>query len=203
MRLNGNNDFHMQLEMLRENLANNGSARCVAPGMYCWDGGGQASYWLGTEDTSYVSLIIDTNTNGRYRKVTMTSKNPDIPGGTPPFASDAYALINSDAKCANLVFTSDEMLSDSGAKLWKNVAASGQHVGVYDTADSKYVLKHVSTPAELADYIGGEDMGRYLFVLSESRIEFQGTRHAFSILELKRNAGYPLFLQQKARGKVL
>lgn len=33
MRLNGNNDFHMQLEMLRENLANNGSARCVAPGM--------------------------------------------------------------------------------------------------------------------------------------------------------------------------
>ena len=198
-RLNGGNDFEAQLEMVRENLKYNPDVETVAPGVFKTQNDTQTTYWVGDASATDVSLIVDTSSQGNYQKVEYTSKNPRIPTGTPPFVSDLYILIKQDASNNNLVFTSDEFLSDGGEKLWKTLVSKGYHVGVYDTTAHKYALTKVNTPAELSNYLGDADRRKYIFVLSESIQHIRGVIHSFNLMEMKRLSGYPLFENFKKR----
>jgi hypothetical protein len=84
------------------------------------------------------------------------------------------------------------MLSADAVKLWTRIANQGNHISVYDTQASQYVLNPVMSSDELSKYLGDHNHSRYVFVLSESKEQYVGTRHAIGLMELKRNAGYPL-----------
>ena len=193
VRLNGSNDFGAQLEMIRENLRYNPQVTKLAPSVYKTENGSQITYWYGDQDAKTVQLICDVNMHGNFVKVELTSKNPSIPPGNPPYASELYAIIKDDSTNKNLVLTSDQFLSDEGTKIWARLLTAGHHIGVYDTQSKKYVLTSVENVEQLSQYIGDFSMAKYIFVISESIQEHRGVKHAFDLLELKRNCGYPLF----------
>jgi hypothetical protein len=193
VKLNGSNDFGAQLEMIRENLLYNPQVTNVAPDVYKTENGTQITYWYGDQYAKTVQLIVDVNVHGNFVKVELTSKNPSIPTGNPPYASDLYTIIKDDSKNKNLVLTSDQFLSDEGARL----LSTGHHIGVYDTKSNRYVLTSVENAGQLSQYIGDFPMAKYIFVISESIQEHRGVKHAFALLELKRNCGYPLFKVNK------
>lgn len=192
-RVNGNNSFAAQLVMIRENLQYNSNVIKLEPDVWKTQNGDQITYWAGTADASTVQLIVDTEQHGSFRKVILTSKNPQISAGNPPFAGDLYVIIKEDALAVNLVFTSDEFLSDSGIKLWQNIVTKGYKVAVYDTLSRQYVLSQVTKPDDMLAFLGDADKRKYIFVMSESTQHIRAVIHSFSIMDLKRQAGYPLF----------
>lgn len=195
--LNGGNSFGAQLEMIRENLKYNNNVTAIAPSVWKTQNGDQITYWAGSADASIVQLIVDTEQHGSFRKVILTSKNPAISAGSAPFACDLYVIIKEDALATNLVFTSDEFLSDGGIKLWQNIVTKGYKVAVYDTSSRQYVLSQVAKPDDMLTYLGDADKRKYIFVMSESAQQIRGVMHSFAIMDLKRQAGYPLFENYK------
>ena len=191
--LNGGNDFEAHVEMLRENLRYNAEVDQLSTNVFKTTNGAQTTYWIGDAKAASVSIIVDTTSHANFRKVELTSKNPSIPAGAAPFASNLYMIIKDDSSSENLVFTSDEFLSNDGEKLWNRLANSGGVVSVYDTSINQYVLKSIQNKNELSNYLGDTDKRKYLFVLSESIQEARGAIHSFAIMELKRKANWPLF----------
>lgn len=195
--LNGGNDFQAQLEMIRENLQYNDEVTELAPSVYKTQNGDQTTYWVGDAEAEMVSLIVDTEQHGSFRKVVLTSKNPEIAAGTPPFASDLYVIIKEDSATDSLVFTSDEFLSSDGTKLWQRIVSQGYKVAVYDTQAHQYVLSQVTDPESMLAYLGSADKRKYIFVMTESMKRLRGVIQSFAIADLKRRAGYPLFEEYK------
>lgn len=189
-RVNGSNDFAALLEMLQENLSYNDDVTEVNNGVFKIQNGSQITYWVGDKDAKNVSIIVDTEDNGNFRKVVYTAKNPKISGA--PFASDVYMTIKNDAMTDSLVFSSDELISDDAARLWQRLVTHGHNIAVFDTTTHKYELTHVSTAQDLKKYFGDSTKQRFIFVMSESIETIRGTIHSVALMELKRNAGYPL-----------
>lgn len=192
-RAPGINGFQAQLEMIQENLDYDVDVISVSAGVFKIDTDEQTTYWVGNKDATTVSIIVDTTIDGNFCKVVLSSKNPTLLPGSKPYASDLYLIIKEDIKPYHLVFTSDELLSDDGERLWKGLIKRGNPVSVYDTSTHKYVLSPVDNEQDLTNYIGGPDKRKYVFILSESQCEQRGIIGSFAIMEIKRNAGYPLF----------
>lgn len=188
----GSNDFEAQHQMLEELLSDGAEPEQISNGVYKLTTGNQLTYWVGDANAASVSIIVDTEVNGNFCKVVLTSKNPAIAPKSPPYASDLYLLIKQDLSMLNLVFTSDSMLSADAIKLWSRLANQGEHISVYDTQASQYVLSPIETVDELSKYLGDHNSSQYVFVLSESIQEFKGIAHSVALMELKRKAGYPL-----------
>jgi len=188
----GSNDFAAQRQMLEELLSDGAEPEQVGDGVYKITSGNQLTYWIGDQLASRVSIIVDTEVFGNFCKVVLTSKNPKIAAGSPPYASDLYLLIKQDLATLDLVFASDSILSNDAVKLWNRLADQGKHISVYDTQSSKYVLNSINSAKDLNRFLGGQDSGRYVFVLSESADHARGLTHWVALMGLKRNAGYPL-----------
>lgn len=197
--VNGKNDFWTQLEMLRENLKNNTNISKLVKGVHKNTIGHQITYWIGDSDANKVDIIVDTEIHGKFCKVTLTSKNPNIPKGSVPYASQLYLIIKEDISTLDLVFSSDNIMSDDAIKLWKRMASSGHAISVYDSQTSKYELTPIASISDLEKYIGGPDKARYTFVLSENMEYQRSTIHSVNIMELKRIILYPLFEEYKHR----
>lgn len=191
-RIPGGNDFEAQLEMLHELIAEGYYVTAVSGSVFKIYATDQITYWSGTADAETVSMIVDTTVSGNFCKVVLTSKNPAIPAGSAPYASDMYLLIKQDLSGNSLAFASDELMSDDAVKLWKRLSARGNTISVYDTSTHQYALNAVSDASELESFIGGPENQKYIFVLSESREHYIGTRHAIRLMELKRQSGYPM-----------
>jgi len=191
-RANGSNPFNAQAEMIRINLMMGMDAVEVEDNVFKQVDGIRTTYWVGSNDASNVSLVVDTETKGHFKKVALTSKNPDLPKGSPPFASDLYLIICRDSKQNGLVFTSDETVSTQGERLWKGLVRNGNHISVYDADSDKFVLNAVKSEDELDEYLGDSDKKRFVFVLSESHEYGRSFIHHVAIMELKRNCGYPI-----------
>ena len=191
MRVNGSNDFDAQLEMVRENLKYNNDVEVIAPGVYKTTNDNQVTYWHGDASASNVSIIVDTEIFNNFQKVTLTSKNPSA-GKNAVYASDLYAIIKNDSLASNLVFASDNMMSDDAVKLWSRLISQGHKISVFDSNSGKYVLTPVTTQDELQSFVGSSEKHRYIFVMSESLTAQRGVIHANAIMELKRKSGYPL-----------
>ena len=192
-RFNGGNDFLAQLEMIRENLQDNDEITKLAPSVYKTQNGDQTTYWVGDASADTVNLIVDTEQHGSFRKVVLTSKNPEISKGSPPFASDLYVIIKNDSATDSLVFASDEFLSDDGIRLWKTIVEQGYKLAVYDTQARQIVLSPITDTNSMLTFLGDSDKRKYIFVMTETANKLRGAIHSFGILELKRLAGYPLF----------
>lgn len=191
--LEGSNDFYAQLDMIKENLKYNSEVTEVVTDVFKTQHGNQTTYWMGDSEAIEVSAIVDTETNGEFCRVVLTSKNPNIPRGVGPYVSDLYLIIKNDVKPNHLVFTSDEILSTDGEKLWKGLVNRGHQVSVYDKLSHKYVLSSIANSEELESYIGDADKRRFVFVLSEDLSYQRGVITKFSIMEIKRLAGWSLF----------
>ena len=191
-RLNGENDFQAVLEMLQENLKYNTDVEVLGPNIFKTQNDMQITYWVGDAAADEVKLIVDTTIHQNFQKVEYTTKNPNNAKGSGPFASDLYNIIKQDAGNSNLVFTSDTLVSDDAARLWKRLASTNHQISVYDTNAQQYILTNVTDSDELTAYIGNADNRKYIFVLSESVKHSRGVIHSFALMELKRNAGYPL-----------
>lgn len=191
--LEGSNDFYAQLDMIKENLKYNSEVTGVVTDVFKTQNGNQTTYWIGDSEAIDVSAIVDTETNGEFCRVVLTSKNPNIPRGVGPYVSDLYLIIKNDVKPNHLVFTSDEILSTDGEKLWKGLVNRGHQVSVYDKLSHKYVLSSIANLEELESYIGDADKRRFVFVLSEDLSYQRGVITKFSIMEIKRLAGWSLF----------
>lgn len=189
MNISDGNSVDAQQIMLQSNLDPSQSVK-VSDGVHKYALGPQTTYWHGSPDASGVNIIVDTETSGNFCKVVLTSKNPDIPKSSPPFASDMYLKIADDVKSKNLVFTSDGIVSDDAVKLWSRL--SGDRLSVYDKSTNEYVLSPVDNADQLKQYLGGSDKERYVFVLSESPEFAAGARHSVGLMELKRRSNYPL-----------
>jgi hypothetical protein len=189
MNISGGNSFDAQQIMLQSNLDSSHSVK-VDNNIYKYSMGQQTTYWHGSPDATAINIIVDTETSGNFCKVVLTSKNPDIPKSSPPFASDMYLKIADDVKTKNLVFTSDGIVSDDAVKLWSRL--TGDRLSVYDKSTKEYVLSPVDNADHLKQYLGGFDKERYVFVLSESSEFATGVRHSIGLMELKRRSNYPL-----------
>jgi len=193
-RIAGSNAFEAQLEMLKENQRNYPeNQKSIGDGIHKITVGDQTTYWMGSSDLSEVAVIVDTENDGKFCKVVLTSKNPSMPHGASPYASDLYLVIKKDIGTLNMVFTSDNMLSDDAMKLWNRLLSQGYALSVYDTSIHRYALNHVKTKDELMSYFGDVDKQKYVYVLSENVEVADGLKHAVNIMELKRVALYPLF----------
>ncbi|CAB4129703.1 hypothetical protein UFOVP116_87 [uncultured Caudovirales phage] len=192
-RLQGSNDFGAQLGMLQENISYNNNVKTVNTNIFKLELGSQVTYWFGDESAQNVSIIVDTNVDGNFCKVVLSSKNPAIPQGSPPFASELYLEIKLDTGKAALVLTSDNLMSTDGEKLWKGLVQRGNKLSVYDTELSKYVLTPIESISQLDDFLGDFTKNKYVFVLSETADQQRGTMHSINIMELKRLANWPLF----------
>lgn len=189
----GSNNFFAQLEMLRENIHQEAEVAEVSQKIFKARMSNQVTYWHGNTNASSVNLITDCTISGSFCRVTLTSKNPQIPKKSPPFASDLYLEIQQDLNNKNLVFTSDEILSPEATKMWSRLVQLGNRVSVFDTKSSSYKLKPVSDASELGDYLGDSRYRRYIFVLSENSLAQLGIQHSVAIMELKRLSLIPLF----------
>ena len=192
-RINGSNSLDAQLSMIQEMIVYGDQVETVSNNIYKIVNGDQSTYWCGNEDASMVSIIIDTEQDGAFNKIVLTSKNPTINKGSPPYASDLYLIIKSDIGSANLALSSDSMISDDAIRLWKGLVSRGNAVSVFDKNQHQYVLQNVTSADKLNNFIGDASSSRYVFVLSESVKHQRGIQHAITIIELKRMSGYPLF----------
>jgi len=193
-RVPGNNDFDAQLEMLIENLRYSGNKTVnVTENVFKLKLNDQTTYWVGNDTAELVSLIVDIESTGKYSKVALSSKNQSIPFGLPPYASDLYSLISKDMKPQQMVFTSDDTISHEAERLWTRLVAQGKKISVYDNSLNKFVLRPVSSGEELANYIGGPEKKKFVFVLSESDEIQRGIMHSFNLMEIKRLANWPVF----------
>lgn len=193
-RMPGNNDFLAQLGMLQENIQYDADKVVeVSANVFKILIDTQTTYWVGTSDASMVSLIVDTETIGKYCKITLSSKNPSIAAGSPPYASDLYSLISKDMANEQLAFTSDETLSSEAERLWQRLFTQGKKISVYDKEAHKYILQPINSKEDLLTYMGGPDKKKYVFVLSETAEKQRGIIHSFGIMEIKRLANWPLF----------
>jgi hypothetical protein len=102
------------------------------------------------------------------------------------------AIIKNDSRGENLVFRSDEFMSDDAIKLWQRLSTQGHHISVFDTDTNKYVVKNVTAAEDLKKYFGDSASRRFVFVMSESIGAMRGLIHSVALMELKRQAGYPL-----------
>ena len=190
-QLPGGNDFNAQLEMLRELVTDSDNVEVI--GELCkLANGNQITYWIGNAELTNVSLIVDTEVTGNFCKVVLTSKNPTIPKGVPPFASDVYIAIKNDISSKNLALSGDSMMTDDAIRLWSRLIARGNVISVFNASTNKYELTDVKSSEDLTQYIGDYTKQKYVFVLSESKTHYVGTRHAVGLMELKRQSGYPL-----------
>jgi len=191
-RANGANPFNAQLEMIRINLQYGADVIKVTDNLYKQVDSPRSVYWMGTEDASDVSMIVDTEVHANFRKVMLTSKNPSIPPGSPPYATDMYLEIRDDSKTKGLAFSSDETMSAQGERLWKNLVKRGYHISVFDNSKDQFVLTPIESGHDLDEYLGGEDKKRFVFILSESASYGRGVIHHVALMELKRKCGYPI-----------
>jgi len=193
-RIAGGNAFDAQLKMLKENQSNYPeNQKSIGNNVYKITVGDQSTYWTGSGDLSDVAVIVDTENDGKFCKVVLTSKNPSMPHGAAPYTSDLYLAIKKDIGTLNMVFTSDNMLSDDAMKLWDRLLSQGYALSVYDTSTHQYALDHVKSTDELGSYFGDIDKQKYVYVLSENVEITDGLKHSIAIMEIKRNALYPLF----------
>ena len=191
VRLNGNNDFSVQLEMIRENLQYNPEVDEIRPGICKTQNDDQYTYWVGDPTAQKVYLIVDVIIEHKFAKIKLVSKNPDLSAGSQPYASDLYMIIQDDLG-SNIALRSDKFLSSDGEKIWRRLVSNGRHIGVFDSSSGKYILTRIETADQLSSYIGGFDKENYVFVISETLQKFAGLNHSFKILEIKRLSGYPL-----------
>ena len=191
MRLNGGNDFESQLEMIQENLKYNDNVEVIAPNVFKTVNDNQITYWCGDSTATNVSIIVDTEIHGTFQKIVLTSKNPKL-GKTAIYASELYCIIKDDAAATNLVFSSDEFISDDAIRLWSRLVAQGHKIAVFDSVSGKYILSPISSQDELLSFVGNQDRRRYVFVMSESLLAQRGAIHGNAIMEIKRKSGYPL-----------
>jgi len=194
-RAQGGNDFPAQLEMLQENISDGAEIISLGDNVFKTLLGNQITYWVGDKNAISVLIIVDTEINGNFCKVVLTSKNPQLPPKSPPYASEVYLLIKKDLSNLHLTFSSDSIMSDDAIRLWRGMVDRGEKVSVFDTSKHQYVLSDVSAVDELEKYIGDMGNQRYVFVLSENLTTQRGTHHLFNLMELKRNILYPLFEQ--------
>lgn len=194
-RVSGSNDFAAQLEMLQENISDGVEIASLGDNVFKAVLGNQITYWMGDNDAQQVSIIVDTEINGNFCKVILTSKNTNLPSKSPPYASDLYSLIQKDLSSLQLTFSSDSLMSDDAIRLWNRIVTRGGKVSVFDTSKHQYILTNVDTPEELEKYIGGMENQKYIFVLSESVTAQRGVHHSVNLMDLKRISLYPLFEQ--------
>ena len=191
-RINGSNDFEFQLSALHEMLGDGHEVTHVADSIFKIHADTQITYWVGDDEASSVLMIVDTSLNGNICKISLTSKNPELPPKSPPYASSVYLTIMHDLKADHVALSSDQMLSDDAIKLWGRLVTAGHTVSVFNTATHQYELAKVSTADELEQYLGGANKQHYVFIISESDRNRSGLRHSVAIMEIKRNSGYPL-----------
>lgn len=192
MRVNGSNDFKFQHQALLENINDGYEVTPISSNVFRIDVGYQSTYWVGSSDAEKASLIVDVELSSTFCKVVLTSKDPSVGRNSPPYASDLYAMILADAKVQNLVLRSDSMMSDDALNLWKRLHSRGHTLSVYDRSTGKYVLQPVTNPAELDKFVGDVEHNKYVFVMSENASARDGLEHAVTLMEIKRNSGYPL-----------
>ena len=192
-RVQGANSFEYQKDMILSNIRNGLDVHLVANAIYKLDSGnGQITYWIGNDTGSNISIIVDTIVNGRFCKVSLTSKNPSMAKGTAPYASDLYLAIKSDIVNKSLTFTSDNILSDDAERLWKRLSTNGNTLSVYDSANKQYVMSPIQSSNDLDRYISNDTSKKqYIFTLSENKSYQSGLIHGFKLLEIKRLIGYP------------
>lgn len=195
----GSNDFEFQIEALQEMINDGHQIISVTPSIFKIESGDQITFWYGNSDATSVALIVDTNVEGTICKVVLTSKNPSIAAGSKPFASDLYVTIMRHLKMSNIAFSSDGMMSDDAIRLWSRLISLGHTISVFNTATHNYELIKVNSIEELNNFIGGPDMQKYIYVISESDLIRSGLRHSIAIMEIKRKSGYPLFEQYTSK----
>ena len=191
--VSSNNNFPNMLIALHENLQYVKNVKQIEPTVFKIESDVQATYWVGNDDASAVSIIVDTDLDGHYCRITGTAKNPEIPIGVAPYASDLYVIICQDAKPRHPIFTSDKIISTDAERLWLGLLKRGNTISVYDTSIKQYVLNSVTSKDELLNYVGDLDKQRYIFVLSTSIAESRGIIHSVAIMEIKRLSNWPLF----------
>jgi len=200
-RVPGSNDFAAQLEMLMETREHNPENQVdISDDIHKIEVGDQSIYWVGTRDLTTVSIIVDTATNGKFCKVVLTSKNPSIPRGSPPYTSELYLIIKNDVKESNLVFGSDAIMTDDAMRLWSRLLSQGNAISVFDTTKHQYVLTRVTAVDEMQEYFGNIVKQKYIFVLSENKEVAYGIKHSVDLMELKRKVLYPLFEEFRRAG---
>jgi hypothetical protein len=156
--------------------------------------GGMVLYWY--EKDGVILLGCELHIRPQGLVVSITGKNPDLPKGSQPYASDLYVKIIQDTNMA-IRLLSDEQLSDEGKGIWKRLYDAGLCISVYDrsekTAGRSY--KKLRTLDDFESYHRDNDPSymQYQYILAKNKSAALSETFAFfNLRAMRERAGLAL-----------
>lgn len=187
-RLNGLNSYEPIVNVIKELLKNNADVINLTDNTFKIKTGNSAYYWVGLYNGENIQLCANADEDGKFAKINAIGKHPNLIGKSP-YAIDLYLKI-SDNLPQGVRFTSDQILSDDGFKVWKRIFELGKELLVYKA--DKFETERIKTISELENYFNDHNnFQQYQYVIAESTITV-GIKGDFAIMECKRLAKYPL-----------
>jgi len=152
----------------------------VGQGYKKFDDNTNVFYWY--ENAGEILLAVQFSKKPKALVVNTVAKHP---GATlkSPFASDLYAHVLKDY--GTFVIQSDEMLSDQGFGIWKNLLAKGHKISVIDYTDDLPPVS-VTSIEELEKYFGNDPtLSKYRYIVSENALKENTCKYLFEIFYIK------------------
>jgi hypothetical protein len=145
-------------------------------------------YWYG--DNKNPTLAIELSKSADSLIVNAVGK---LNKSGPPYASDLYHAILVDQKKSNksIQLFSDQVMTDSGLQIWKNLLKRGHKISVYNTNFPGQSFKTIDTEQELLNFFKDDDTDyrEYRFVLSENTDILLNTKSLFLTRRLRELSG--------------
>jgi hypothetical protein len=115
-----------------------------------------------------IIAIVELEKKSESIKVTNVAKKEEYKW-KPPYMDKIYEIILSIANNKSLTFMSDDMLTDGGLSIWKQLIQNGHTVSVYNVEKSGQSMTVLTNISQLQQYIDDTMQSRkYRFVLSEN-----------------------------------
>jgi len=154
-------------------------------GYYKLTGTSSVFYWR--ENDSIIEIIMSLTPKPHALVVTGIAKNPNYTGNT--YATDLYRVALSDSG-KSLRFTSDDMMTSDGIKVWKRLVTDGFKVSIYDKNNPSELIQ-ITNPSELESYFKPNErsFARWQYVLSESHEKSADIWYNFRVMKIQESSG--------------
>jgi hypothetical protein len=145
-------------------------------------------YWYGDNTNPVLAIELSKTSDSLVVNAVGKTKNSG-----PPYASDLYHEVLVDQKKTNksIQLFSDQVMTDAGLTIWKNLLKRGHKISVYDVKLPGQSFKTIDDEQELLDFFKDDDLDYrdYRFVLSENLDILLNTKSFFLTKRLRELSG--------------
>ena len=125
-----------------------------------------AYYWF--ENNNEIQIAVELEIKPQGLVIRSVGKNPKFSAARPD-AVDLYNAVLTDSGRA-IKLISDEVLTDSGKRIWEKLLATGHTITVYDSSNPGASFNTIKTPQEFDQYYNksNREFKKYQYVLAEN-----------------------------------